>query len=353
MAPIIKRLKNEQWVNCKVLATAQHRGLLDQELELFSIKPDVDLNIMEPEQELSDLTARLITGINSVFKDLVPDAVLAQGDTTTMLCTSIACFYRRIPFGHVEAGLRSGNLIQPFPEELNRRIASLVSRWHFAPTERAKQNLIKEGIDQKDIYVTGNTVIDALYSMPEVDVSWLNVKLGKDKKLVLVTVHRRENFGEPLHRICRAILKLAEHNKFVCFLIPVHPNPNVSMTIKEYLGSHKGISICSPLDYASFVTLLKKAYLILSDSGGLQEEGPALSKPVLVLRDVTERPEALEAGVAKIVGTETEKIVTETQRLLEDEKAYKQFVKGASPFGDGNASERILAILKNDFNNTA
>ena len=347
MAPVIHLLRKEQWAQCIVVATAQHRKMLDQELSVLGICPDIDLDIMTPDQSLSELTAKLIKRTDDILVEYRPDAVLAQGDTTSVLSVALACYYRNISFGHIEAGLRTGDFKNPFPEEFNRFVSSKVARWHFAPTEHARQNLIGEQIDPDTIYVTGNTVIDALLNAARND--GLSKKPARDdKKVIVVTVHRRESFGEPLKRICHAILRLAEQYDGIRFVTPVHPNPNVASVIHEILGSHPRIELCEPMDYLSFVSLLKASYLIISDSGGLQEEGPALGKPVLVLREKTERPEALEAGVIKLVGTEIEKIVYETQMLIDDPKVYRNLAKGISPYGDGHAAERITAILKRD-----
>lgn len=348
MAPVINFLRKEAWARCLVIATAQHRELLDQELISFGIKPDIDLNIMTPDQPLSELTSRLLLKIDPVLTDYMPDAVLAQGDTTTVFTVALACFYRGIPFGHVEAGLRTGDFRNPFPEEFNRVVTSRIAKWNFAPTKRAKQNLIDEGVIEDTIYVTGNTVIDALLTTAGTDKIKAGPTINSDPKLIVVTVHRRENFGEPLRRICYAILQLADQYDAVRFVIPVHPNPNVSKVVHKIIADHPKITLCEPFGYADFVSLLDKAYLILSDSGGLQEEGPALAKPVLVLREKTERPEAVEAGVVRIVGTKTDKIVSETLSLLTDAEAYRDLAKGISPYGDGHAAERIVNILKSD-----
>ncbi|MHB8727672.1 MAG: non-hydrolyzing UDP-N-acetylglucosamine 2-epimerase [Sulfuricaulis sp.] len=345
MAPVIMALKTEPWAAVRVLATAQHRHMLDQVLNLFGVEPDVDLDIMRPNQALTTLTARLLLDMEDVIQSEKPDAVLAQGDTTTVMTVALACFYGRIPFGHVEAGLRSGDISNPFPEEMNRVVAGRLARWHFAPTENARQNLLREGVPQHSIYVTGNTVIDALQTVaakhPEIDVA-----LDPSKRLILVTAHRRENFGTPFREICRAIRAIADRNENIQVLYPVHPNPNVTRVAYDMLEGHPRISLCPPLDYLPFVGAMQRAYLILSDSGGVQEEAPALGKPVLVLRRETERPEAVETGVVKLVGPEFNNIVGETQRLLDDEQAYKQMARGVSPYGDGKAANRIVGILR-------
>jgi UDP-N-acetylglucosamine 2-epimerase (non-hydrolysing) len=348
MAPVILALKNEPWAEVSVLATAQHRHMLDQVLSFFGIKPDIDLNIMRPNQGLTELTARLLLELDDVLQSKKPDVVLAQGDTTTVMTVSLACFYHHIPFGHVEAGLRTWDMQNPFPEEANRVIAGRLTKWHFAPTESSRQNLLREGVSDADIVVSGNTVIDALLMTASQDLE-LGIPLDETKRLVLVTSHRRENFGEPFHNICRALLTLAERNPDIQILYPVHPNPNVKDVAYEMLGDCKNIILCEPLDYAPFIAAMKKAYLIISDSGGVQEEAPALGKPVLVLRDETERPEAVDEGVVKLVGPNYERIVEETQLLLDDEAAYRAMARGVSPYGDGKAAERIVAVLKGYF----
>ncbi len=349
MAPVILALKDYIGIDCRVLATAQHRHMLDQVLEVFDIEPDIDLDIMRPNQALSTLTARLLLDLDDVLLAEKPDAVLAQGDTTTVMTIALACFYHRISFGHVEAGLRTWDMSNPFPEEMNRVIAGRLARWHFAPTESARQNLLREGIQGSEIIVTGNTVIDALKSVatrsPEV-----GIELDNSKRLILVTAHRRENFGEPIKEICRAVLTLVERNEDVQVLYPIHPNPNVQSVAHEMLSDHPRIVLCPPLDYLPFVGAMQQAYLILSDSGGVQEEAPALSKPVLVLRRETERPEAVEAGAVKLVGPNYRKIVQEAQHLLDDKNAYQQMAQGISPYGDGHAAERIISVITNNLN---
>lgn len=348
MAPVIFALRGYPDIGCRVLATAQHRHLLDQVFRIFEIAPDIDLDIMRSNQALTTLTARLLLGLDGVFQAEKPDAILAQGDTTTVMTAALACFYHRIPFGHVEAGLRTGDMANPFPEEMNRVVTGRLTKWHFAPTESARQNLLKEGIADNDIYVTGNTVIDALLNIAERDTP-LGVKLNRDKRLILVTAHRRENFGAPFRNICRAIHTLAARNADVEILYPAHPNPNVKKVAREMLGNCSNIHLCAPLDYAPFVTAMKRAYIIISDSGGVQEEAPALGKPVLVLRDETERPEAVEEGVVKLVGANYDRIVDEAQRLLDDKVAYSAMARGISPYGDGHAAERIVKVLKEHF----
>jgi UDP-N-acetylglucosamine 2-epimerase (non-hydrolysing) len=348
MAPVILALKGHRDLECRVLATAQHRNLLDQVLRVFEIEPDIDLNIMRPDQALPALTARLLVALDEVLQSEKPNVVLAQGDTTTVLTVALASFYQKIPFGHIEAGLRTRNMAHPFPEEMNRVVTGRLTKWHFAPTSVARCNLLKEGIVDGDIFVTGNTVIDALLSAVKRETA-LPFSLDKDKRLILVTAHRRENFGEPLKEICRAILALAERNEDVQVVYPVHPNPSVCKTAYKILGNHPRITLCKPLDYLPFVATMKQAFLILSDSGGVQEEAPALGTPVLVLRDQTERPEAVTEGVVKLVGTDHDRIVGEAQQLLDDSAAYKQMARGVSPYGDGRAANRITSVLRDYF----
>lgn len=348
MAPVILALKKEPWADVRVLATAQHRHMLDQVLNFFDIEPDIDLNIMRPNQALTTLTARLLLELDDVLQAEKPDMVLAQGDTTTVMTVALACFYHRIPFGHVEAGLRTWDMQNPFPEEANRVIAGRLARWHFAPTEGSRQNLLREGVAESEIVVTGNTVIDALLMTASKELE-LGVPLDSAKRLILVTSHRRENFGEPFRNICRALRTLAERNTDIQILYAVHPNPNVKDVAHEMLGGCSNIILCEPLDYAPFIAAMKKSYLIISDSGGVQEEAPALGKPVLVLRDETERPEAVEMGVVKLVGPNYDRIVNETQRLLDDESAYREMARGISPYGDGRGAERIVKTLRDHF----
>jgi UDP-N-acetylglucosamine 2-epimerase (non-hydrolysing) len=345
MAPVIRRLRGQPWCECIVLCTAQHRELLDQVLELFGIIPDADFGIMRPNQTLSGLTSRLIESFDEFLSRLRPDALLAQGDTTTAMAAALCSFYHRVPYGHVEAGLRTGNLYGPFPEEMNRLVAARIARWHFAPTAEAGRNLIQEGIAPGAVHVTGNTVIDALLQMA---AQCTDQALAAGQRLVLVTAHRRENFGAPLENICRAIRHLAERRGDIRFLYPVHPNPNVRRVVFDALAGHPRIDLVEPLEYRAFVAAMKQAHFILTDSGGVQEEAPALGKPVLVLRDETERPEALAAGVVRLVGTSYEEIIAESTRLLDDRDYYAAMARGVSPYGDGHAAQRIAALLKND-----
>lgn len=348
MSPVILALKDCSDIDCRVLATAQHRQMLDQVLDVFDIEPDIDLDIMRPNQALTTLTARLLLDIDDVLLAEKPDVVLAQGDTTTVMTIALSCFYQRIPFGHVEAGLRTWDMSNPFPEEMNRMIAGRLAKWHFTPTESSRQNLLREGIQENKIFVTGNTVIDALQSVAA-RCPAVGIELDDSKRLILVTAHRRENFGEPIKEICRAVRTLVERNEDVQVLYPVHPNPNIQSIAPDMLSGHPRIVLCQPLDYLPFVGAMQRAYLILSDSGGVQEEAPALGKPVLVLRSKTERPEAVEAGAVKLVGPDYGRIVEEAQRLLDDENAYRQMAQSISPYGDGHAAERIAQVLKGQF----
>lgn len=344
MAPIILELKSRNDVDCKVLATAQHRQMLDQVFGVFQIKPDIDLDIMKPNQTLTNLTSRLLLNLDKVFLEQRPDIVLSQGDTTTVMTTALTCFYHRIAFGHVEAGLRTWDISNPFPEEMNRVVSGKLSEWHFAPTEGSRQNLLKEGYDDSQIFVTGNTVIDALKIATTKKLE-IGVSLDKSKRLILVTAHRRENFGPPMREICRAILALVKKNQDIQILFPVHPNPNVQSVVYELLDGNKQIVLCKPLDYLPFVAAMQRAYFILSDSGGVQEEAPALGKPVLVLREETERPEAIDAGTAKLVGCDYDVIIKESQRLLNDQLYYKSMSLDESPYGDGHSAKRIVEVL--------
>ncbi len=348
MAPVVKAFKQTNDFDVCVLATAQHRDLLDQAFALFNIHADFDLNVMTPGQTLPELTARLMVSIDKTLSEANPDLVIAQGDTTTVFVTSLACFYRKIPFAHLEAGLRTHDLYSPFPEEANRVLAGNLAQLHFAPTEVSRQNLLREGMDDKGIFVTGNTVIDALLETAEKTFP-LAISLDVNQRLVLVTAHRRENFGEPIQQICKALLHLVEKFSDVIILFPVHPNPNIRAVTDELLGGHERIHLVAPFDYGPFVAAMKSAYLILSDSGGVQEEAPALGKPVLVMRQDTERPEAVTEGVVKLIGTKCEDIVREASLLLSDNAAYKAMAKGASPYGDGHASERIVDIVRQYF----
>lgn len=345
MAPVILALKTYPEIECKVLATAQHRAMLDQVLRIFDIRPDIDLNIMRPNQALSTLTARLLVETDKVLSEEKPAIVLAQGDTTTVMAVALTCFYQKIPFGHIEAGLRTGDMYNPFPEEMNRVVAGRLAKWHFAPTESSRKNLLHEGIPDKDVFVTGNTVIDALLSVVDRQ-NTLPFELDPKLRPILMTAHRRENFGAPFQSICDAILALVERNSDIQVVYPVHPNPNVKEVAHKTLGAHPRITLCEPLDYLPFVEMMKRAYLILSDSGGVQEEAPALGKPVLVLRQETERPEAVSEGVVRLIGSDFQSIVGAAQQLLDDPREYRKMARGVSPYGDGHAAERIVGIVR-------
>ncbi|SDL08437.1 non-hydrolyzing UDP-N-acetylglucosamine 2-epimerase [Paracoccus chinensis] len=347
MAPVIRALQADPDFDCRVLATAQHRQMLDQVLQVFGITPDIDLDIMQPGQTLTGLTGRLLIRLEEVLAAERPDAILAQGDTTTVLATALASFYDRILFGHVEAGLRTGDIANPFPEEMNRVVASHLTRWHFAPTRFAADKLLAEGYPAAAVHVTGNTVIDALHHVAATDPQ-TGLNLDPSKRLILVTLHRRENFGEPLLRICDALARLVAENPDVQMVLPVHHNPNVRGIVRERFGALDRVILCEPLDYTAFVAAMKASTLILSDSGGVQEEAPALGKPVLVLRETTERPEAVEAGVTKLVGTRSEPIRAAAQELLDDPAAYAAMARCESPYGDGKAAARIVETLRRD-----
>ena len=345
MAPVILGLRREPAAfDCRVVATAQHRELLDQVLGLFGIQADVDFDIMEEDQQLAGLTARLLPRLDQLLAAEKPDWVLAQGDTTTVFTTALACYYRRIRCGHVEAGLRTGNRYFPFPEEINRVLTGQLADLHFAPTRRARENLLAEGVASEKILVTGNPVVDALLQVREQGLD-APAHVPPQSRLLLLTAHRRENFGEPLEEIFRAVVDLTEKYPDVFVLYPVHPNPNVKTAAERILGGRPRIKLCAPLSYKEFVGAMAAAHLILSDSGGVQEEAPSLGKPVLVLRDETERPEAMEAGTVRLVGPHREAIVRESSRLLEDEKEYGRMAEAVNPYGDGRAAERICAAL--------
>lgn len=345
MAPVVRALKQCAEIETRVLATAQHREMLDQVLRVFEIHSDIDLNVMRPNQALTTLTGRLLLDLDRVLLAEKPDAVLAQGDTTTVMAVALACFYHGIPFGHIEAGLRTWDVQNPFPEEMNRVLAGRLATWHFAPTESSRNNLLREGIAEESIFVTGNTVIDALLNVVNNPMPLPYVP-DPSKRLILVTAHRRENFGHRFAEICRAIRHLADQRRDIEFLYPVHPNPNIRDVATTMLGGQPSIHLCEPLDYLTFVSAMKMAYFILSDSGGVQEEAPAIGKPVLVLRTETERPEAINEGVVSLIGTDFDTIVRECENLLDNPNAYRKMARGISPYGDGHASERILQILR-------
>lgn len=350
MAPVVKELeKHPNQIVSKICVTAQHREMLDQVLDLFQITPDYDLDLMQDGQTLSGLTARVFTALDPVLEKEQPDWVLVQGDTTTVMAASLAAFYHRIKVGHVEAGLRTHDKWQPFPEEINRKVAGVVADLHFAPTQTAKRNLINEGVNPVKIAVTGNPVIDALHMVAKMpyDVESGPLRgLPWEKKIILVTAHRRENFGQPLINICEALLKIAQNYENEIHLVyPVHPNPNVRNTVYPALSFIPNITLLEPLDYLPLVQLMKRSYMVVTDSGGIQEEAPGLGKPVLVLREKTERPEAVEAGTVRLVGTNKDQIVLEVEKLLTDEKHYQQMSQSVNPYGDGKAAERIIRAL--------
>jgi UDP-N-acetylglucosamine 2-epimerase (non-hydrolysing) len=352
MAPVVRLLAQTSGMQSRVCVTAQHRQMLDQVLGLFEIKPDYDLDLMRVDQSLSQLSASIFTHLEPVLAEYQPDWVLAQGDTTTVAITSILSYYRRIKFAHLEAGLRTHDKWQPFPEEINRRIAGVTADLHFAPTEWSRQNLLREGVSENIIKVTGNTVIDALQyvsTQPEPgEIKALVTRLAVHQdaqRLILVTAHRRENFGLPLENICRALIELAGRGD-VEIVYPVHLNPNVQESVDRLLKNTKHITLLPPLDYLPLVHLMKQASLILTDSGGIQEEAPAFGIPTLVLRDVTERPEGVEAGTLKLVGTDTGRIVEETNLLLDDADAYASMSNASNPYGDGRAAEKVISFLK-------
>ena len=353
MAPVIYALKKrESEFRCVVISTAQHRHMLDQVLNVFNIQVDVDLDLMRPNQSLNGLTARVFEAIDSTLSQIPLDFLLVQGDTTTAFAAALAAFHRNIPAGHVEAGLRSHDLGNPFPEEANRRLASVVASVHFAPTALARDNLVDEGIPREKIALTGNTIVDAvgiLLDMPAAgEFPLVNIPLNGDR-LLLVTSHRRESWGTELENICDALLELAHSFPDVRVVYPVHLNPNVRQTVEAMLGGRDRIHLVPPLDYFAFAQLMRRSYLILTDSGGVQEEAPAFRKPVLVLRKVTERPEASLMGLARIVGTSKEKIVREASRLLSDPAAYRAMCDGDNPYGDGHAAERIVEAISRCF----
>ena len=350
MAPVVKQLKSSKEIESRVCVTAQHREMLDQILTLFDINPDYDLDLMRESQTLAELSASIFTHLDPVLMDFNPDWVLVQGDTTTVAITSLLAYYRRIRVGHVEAGLRTHDKWAPFPEEVNRRVAGVIADLHFAPTEQARHNLLYEGIPDELIAVTGNPVIDALQFVAqqpepkEVTKLLAELEIG-NQELILVTAHRRENFGQPLENICHALKELAERGD-VEIVYPVHLNPNVQEPVYRLLSNVPHITLLPPLDYLPLVHFQKHAKIILTDSGGIQEEAPAFGVPVLVLRDVTERPEGVDAGTLKLVGTDEVRIVHEAKRLLDDTSAHAEMSKAVNPFGDGHAAERIIQAIK-------
>jgi UDP-N-acetylglucosamine 2-epimerase (non-hydrolysing) len=359
MAPVIKELeKHPAKFLSIVCVTAQHREMLDQVLRIFDIRPDYDLDIMGKDQSLHDVTSKSLLGIKKVIEKEMPDLVLVQGDTTTTFAAGLAAFYAKTPLAHVEAGLRTHDKHRPFPEEINRRLTTQMADIHLAPTERSRRNLLQEGIDRKRIFVTGNTVIDALamiakkQASPDEKKRWNSffvkeqeISFDDKKKTILVTGHRRENFGEGLENICKAIKRVAADHEDVEFVYPVHLNPNVRKPVHKHLGNLRNVKLIPPLDYEPFVYLMTRSAIILTDSGGIQEEAPSLGKPVLVMRETTERPEAVEAGSVRLVGTDTDKIVREVERLLKNKAHYAKMASVLNPYGDGNAAGRIVKII--------
>jgi UDP-N-acetylglucosamine 2-epimerase (non-hydrolysing) len=357
MAPLVTQLKKARGIDCFVCVTGQHRQMLDQVLSLFQVRPHFDLNVMRQGQDLYDVTASIMLGMRDVLKDCRPDLVLVHGDTTTTMSTSLASFYQQIPVGHVEAGLRTGNLLSPWPEEANRKLTGVLATTHFAPTERARQNLLADNVPDDRIVVTGNTVIDALLHVrellandPELVTAADRVlpEISPDRRIVLVTGHRRESFGRGFERICSAIMQLARRYPDVDIVYPVHLNPSVREPVNRLLADIPNVRLIEPLDYLPFVRLMGRAFLILTDSGGIQEEAPSLRKPVLVMRDTTERQEAIDAGVVKLVGTDVQKIVDGVSQLLDDSEIYAEMSRGSNPYGDGKACERIAQALTAD-----
>lgn len=354
MAPLVKAFLSQEDFETKVCVTAQHREMLDQVLAFFHIQPDYDLNLMKPNQNLYTLTADIITGLKPVLEEFKPDYVYVHGDTTTTLASSIAAFYSGAQVCHVEAGLRTYNKLSPFPEEINRQVSGRICDYHFAPTQTSGENLRRENIQDKDILVTGNTVIDALFDSSErvkelenEEINNLKGILQSDKKLILVTGHRRENHGQGFINICEALKEIALNNPDVQIIYPVHLNPNVKKPVYEILSAVENIQLIAPLAYPAFVWLMNHCYLIITDSGGVQEEAPSLGKPVLVMRDTTERPEAVDAGTVILVGTDKDKIISETQGLIDDANRYKEMSGLHNPYGDGKACERIVNFIRN------
>lgn len=355
MAPLALALAADENFDAKVCVTGQHREMLDQVLGLFGIEPDFDLNIMKPGQDLTDVTATILQGMKGIFSAYKPDVVLVHGDTATTFAASLAAYYQQIPVAHVEAGLRTGNIYSPWPEEANRKLTGALANLHFAPTNTSRDNLLREGIDSKAVIVTGNTVIDALLDVVarldrDHDLQAQAAKpfefLNLNRKIILVTGHRRESFGGGFERICQALMEVAQQHPEVDIVYPVHLNPNVREPVNRLLSGISNVHLIEPLDYLPFIYLMSRSYIILTDSGGIQEEAPSLGKPVLVMRDTTERPEAVAAGTVKLVGTDTGNIVRELNRLLSDSNAYRQMSFAHNPYGDGEACKRILSALR-------
>ena len=353
MASVVNKLKqHKDEIELTLAVTGQHREMLVQVLEAFDLHPDFDLNIMTARQTLAQITTRALEGLDKVIQEVNPNLILAQGDTTTTFVASLAAFYNKVAFGHVEAGLRTDNKYDPFPEEINRRLTGVLCDLHFAPTEPAKQNLLNEGVDQNNIFVTGNTVIDALLSIASREYEFEDERLqaaAKSGRMILLTAHRRENWGDPLRNICSGVKEILHRNPDCNLVFPVHKNPIVRDVVFPELQDVERVLLIEPPDYVPFVHLMKHAYVILTDSGGVQEEAPSLGKPVLVLRKTTERPEGVDAGSAKLVGTDTSVIINETEKLLKDKTAYNQMAQVKNPYGDGHAAERIWEIIRSRF----
>ncbi|ADT68205.1 MULTISPECIES: non-hydrolyzing UDP-N-acetylglucosamine 2-epimerase [unclassified Pseudoalteromonas] len=358
MAPLVKALNEADGIDAKVCVTAQHREMLDQVLDLFEIVPEYDLNIMKPGQSLYDVTTNILLGLKPILEEFKPDLVLVHGDTSTTLSASLAAFYQQIPVGHVEAGLRTGNLSSPWPEEGNRKLTGAITKLHFAPTQTSQQNLLNEAVSADDIVITGNTVIDALLQVVDkvktdtALISTLKAKfpeLDETKKLILVTGHRRESFGGGFERICEALVEIATAHPDTQILYPMHLNPNVREPVNRILKNVDNVHLIEPQDYLPFVYLMNQAHIIVTDSGGVQEEAPSLGKPVLVMRDTTERPEAVEAGTVKLVGTDKARIVSEVNNLLTNAQEYQSMSRAHNPYGDGKACDRIVAKIKQHF----
>ncbi|WP_415990401.1 non-hydrolyzing UDP-N-acetylglucosamine 2-epimerase [Intestinibacter bartlettii] len=348
MCPLVKELKNRTNIEVIVCVTGQHRQMLDQVLEVFNVVPDYDLSIMKEKQTLFDVTTNILNKIKEVLELEKPDVVLVHGDTSTTFATTLACFYLQIPVGHVEAGLRTYNIYSPYPEEFNRQAVSIVSQYNFAPTENSKMNLIREGKKEESIYVTGNTAIDALKTTVREDYTHPELEWAKDSRLIILTAHRRENLGEPLYQMFRAIKRIVDKYDDVKVIYPIHMNPVVRKAAKEIFNGEDRVHIIDPLDVLDFHNFLANSYLILTDSGGIQEEAPSLGKPVLVMRDTTERPEGIKAGTLKLVGTKEENIYNEFEKLLTDKNEYEKMSKASNPYGDGYACKRIADILERE-----
>ena len=346
MCPLVNELKSRESIKTVVCVTGQHRQMLDMVLDAFNVKPDYDLSIMKEKQTLFDITSNILLSIKSVLEEVKPDVVLVHGDTSTTFVTALACFYMQIPVGHVEAGLRTYNIYSPYPEEFNRQAVSIISKYNFAPTELSKNNLIKEGKEESNIYVTGNTAIDALKTTVRDNYTHPELEWAKGSRLIVITAHRRENLGEPMHNMFRAIRRIIDENPDIKAIYPIHMNPVVRNAAEAELGDCDRIHIIEPLDVLDFHNFLARCYLILTDSGGVQEEAPSLGKPVLVMRDTTERPEGIEAGTLKLVGTEEETIYENFKELLTNKEAYDKMSKASNPYGDGFACKRIADILE-------